>query len=625
MCGGRKVSYAGKILRIDLTSGEIGTSGLDPDDQKGFLGSRGLAAKMLYDHAPDQVGPFDAENPFCFAVGPLTGTPAFGPNGYFTTVSPLTNGYMDSGIKGHLPANLKLAGYDGFIITGKAENPVYLFIDNDHAELRDAGEVWGKDSLETDRLVKEDLQRSDVHVAAIGPAGENRVRYACISADLYRQAGRGGGGAVMGSKNLKAIAVRGDGVVPIAHPEEFLDLVRKLHASIRENAEPLRSFGTLWLVDAMNDYRLLPTRNFQIGQIAHPERLNGEYAKTRANKKDRGCYSCSLLCANLISVKGPDGKLFELEGPEYESLVLLGPNCGLESFERIAYLNHLCDRLGIDTISAGGVLSFLMELHERGIITPSDINGVTPAWGDGEAMAQILEAVAFRKGAGDVLAEGSLRAAKAIGKESLGYAMQVKGMELPAYDPRGAVGMALAYATSDRGGCHLRSWSIYEEVMGDLDQYGYEGKAALVAARQSRKVVIDSLGVCEQMGLLPIYADLYAAATGFGASTLYNDRHEALLEDFTIEGGPPVGGAIYTLTRAFNVKRGFGRKDDALPARFFKEPLKTLGDDVPPIKEDVFEKMMDEFYALRGWDENGVPTKETLEKYGLDGVMSDLY
>ncbi len=620
------MSYTGQLLRIDLNSGEINRIPLEPDICQSFLGSRGVAAKLLYDNAPADLDPYDPENPFCFMTGPLTGTPAFGPNGYFTTVSPLTGGYLDSGIKGRFPATLKFAGYDGFLITGKADHPVYLHIENESVEIRSAEGIWGKDCHETERLLKETLNAPDLHIASIGPAGENLVRFACITSDGGRQAGRGGAGAVMGSKNLKAIAVRGTGSIKIADPDHFLKLVKDLQEYLRANAEPLRSYGTLWLVDAMNDYKMLPARNFRMGQIEHPERLNGEYALKNAMKRNKGCFSCSILCSNLVTVTTRKGETVSLDGPEYETLVLLGPNCGLEIFEEIAGLNDLCDRLGMDTMSAGGVLAFCMELYEKGILTKQDVGGLDLSWGNHESMALLLEWIATRQGIGDVLANGSRIAAETFGKESLDCAMQVKGMEMPAYDPRGATGMGLAYAISDRGACHLRSWTIYEEVTGSMNPQGYEGKAALVAARHNRKLVIDSLGICEQAGLIPLYGDLYAAATGTPVNLIYNNVYEKLLEDFALgEAGQGVGARVYTLTRAFNIKRGFGQRDDTLPRRFFEEPLKTLGEDIPAIDLPSFNQMLMEYYGINGWGRDGVPTLETLERLGLHEAIKDLY
>jgi len=617
--------YTGTLFYVDLTAKKVDYFPLDIKIAGDFLGTRGIAAKLLYDRAPCGVAPLHPDNPLAFAAGPLTGTPAFGPSGYFATVSPLTGGYCDSGVRGHFAANMKLAGFDGFVISGKASAPVYLWLTDGKVEIRDAEELWGKDAYETDSLIKKEIGLPGVHVAAIGPAGENLVRFACVTSDLYRQAGRGGVGAVMGSKNLKAIAVKGKDSIKIADPEEFLFLVKDLKKKIGEECEPLRSEGTLWLVDAMNKYGLLPTKNFRWGVFDGYEKINGSYAQKYARKRNAGCFACSLMCSNRVTVTAPRYGTFSMEGPEYETTALLGPNCGLGSFERITSLNYTCDRLGLDTMSSGAVISFAMELYEKGIITKEDTDERELSWGDPDVMESLLDDIAYRKGFGDVLAEGSKLAAEKIGGDAPQYAMHVKGMEIPGYDPRGVIGMALAYATSDRGACHLRAWTIYEEVMGGLDRYGTEGKAALVAARQNRKAAMDALGICEQIGLAPIFSHLLNAAVGCKANPTYNNVHPKLLEDISIDGGQGIGARIYTLSRAFNTKFGFTRKDDTLPTRFFEEPLMGLEDPGPKVNRQNFETLLHEYYEIRGWDNDGKPTRETLEKYGLEEAFRDLY
>jgi|WetSurMetagenome_2_1015567.scaffolds.fasta_scaffold18181_3 aldehyde:ferredoxin oxidoreductase len=617
--------YTGTVFFADLGEKTVKTFPLDRALAENFLGTRGFAAKLLYDYAPAGLDPLSPENPLIFATGPLTGTAAFGPSGYFGTVSPLTGGYLDSGVRGHLAANVKLAGFDAFVITGKAKTPVYLWITDGTVEIRDAAHLWGKDAFETDTIIKKEIGLPEIHVAAIGPAGENLVRYACISSDLYRQAGRGGAGAVMGSKNLKAIAAKGNGAILLSRPDDFLRLLKELQLKINQDAEPLRSEGTLWLVDSMNRFGLLPTRNFRCGVFSGSKQIDGPYAKKKTGKRNAGCFACSLMCSNRVTVSSARYGTFSIEGPEYETTALLGPNCGLGNFEEITSLNRTCDRLGIDTMSAGVVISFAMELYERGIITKTDTNGFDLSWGNAEAMESLLDNIAYRKGFGGLLAEGSRLAAKIIGGGAPKYAMQVKGMEMPGYDPRGVIGMALAYATADRGACHLRAWTIYEELMGSLSPQATEGKAALVSARQNRKATMDSLGICEQVGLLPIFADLLSSAVGWDVRTQYNDVHKKLLEDFQINGAPGVGARIYTLTRAFNTKRGFSRKDDTLPDRFFHEPLLGAEGPGPVIHRDTFESLLDDYYRIRGWDMDGKPTKATLEKYGLTQAVKDLY
>lgn len=611
-----RAGYMGKLMEIDLDTGRAEPREIDEKILRQFLGGRGLGAKLLFDSAPDGVDPLSPENPLVFATGPLTGTAAFGSSGSFCTVSPLTGAFLDSGVRGHFSAAVKLSGFDALVIRGKSKKPVYVFIENGKAEVRDATGLWGKDAFETVEAITGELPGQHVHVAAIGPAGENLVRFACISADKWRQAGRGGAGAVMGSKNLKAIAARAQGQIPVSNPKALLEDVKALVRLIHENAEPLRSQGTLWLVDPMNDFGMLPTRNFRSGVFELASNLNASYMERKAKVRNAACYGCALCCSNLTRSAHPKFGPITIEGPEYETVALLGSNCNVGSFEDVAYLNSLCDRLGLDTMSSGAVCSFLMELLERGILSESDV-GYPLAWGDAEGIARLLEDIAYRRGIGNLLAEGSRRASLEIGGEAPRFAMHVKGMELPGYDPRGAMGMALAYATSDRGACHLRAWTIYEEVMGDLDRYSPVGKAALVAARQNRKMVMDSLGICEQLGLMPIFGQILSHLTGWKVDLIYNATYPKLLEDFSIEGEAGVGDRAYTLTRLFNVKRGLSRANDTLPPRFFEEPLQGGPTDGRKVNRGDFEKMLSEFYSIRGWDEEGRPTPEKLRQLEL--------
>ena len=622
-------SYTGKMFIADLTNREVKILPLDEKLKKDYFGCRGIAVKLLYDSVSSAIDPLGPENPLCFATGPLTGTPAMGSGGYFTAVGPLTGIYLDSGMKGHFSPTIKLAGFDAFMVTGKADSPVYLWICNGKVEIRDASHLWGKEAYEADDLLKEEIGMPDVHVAAIGPAGENLVKFACINCDKYRQAGRGGMGAVMGSKNLKAIAAKGDGSIELARPQEFLEGIVDLHKAIDEGAELLRREGTLWLLKSVNDWGMMPTRNFQYGVFDKMDRLNTDYSLQHCQKKNRGCYACSLMCSNEFTINSEKYGTFTMDGPEYETVALLGANCGFGSFEGTAALNITCDTLGMDTMSAGGILAFAMELFERGIITETDTGGRRLDWGNYDEMSGLLEDIAYKKGFGAILAEGTRKAAATIGNGAEYYAMQVKGMELPAYDPRGAIGMALAYATSDRGGCHLRAWTLFEEMFdaqGPMKALDYKGKAALVAARQNRKVVMDAMGICQEAGLLPGFVNVLSAAVGWEMENVYNDVYPGLLEDYSVEGGPKTGARVYTLSRVFNTKLGMSRKDDTLPERFFTEPLPGLdGTKTDPVNRETFESIIDEYYEIQGWDKEGKPTRETLEKYGLSEAIDDLF
>jgi aldehyde:ferredoxin oxidoreductase len=617
--------YAGKILRVDLTSGKVDKAILEEEFAKKFLGGKGFGGKILYDEVPPQTDPFSPENRIILSNGPLTGTGAFAPKCSFVTKSPLTGGWLDCMLGGFVGPELKFAGYDILIISGKSPEPVYLSIRDDRVELRRASHLWGKTTHDADRIIKEDLGDSKIKIASIGPAGENLVRYACITGDLYRQAGRGGVGAVFGAKNLKALAVRGSGRVNLADKDAFVAHTRELNKALRESGETMTTYGTMWLVDPMNNYGMLPTRNFQEAVFEGAKKIGGDSLVKRLKTKDVGCHACTLRCSNFCDVKRSEFGSFQIEGPEYETTCLLGSNCGVDDLKAIAYMNLLCDQLGIDTMSTGNVIAFLMECVQRRILRKSDLDGLDLLWGNYKAMIEIIKKIAAREGIGDLLAEGVAKAARRIGKGSSGLAMHVKGMEMPGYDPRGAVGMGLAFATADRGACHLRAWTIYEEVMGSMDRFSREGKPMLVFARMHRKVIMDALGICEMMGLMPLFASLLSDATGWSVSPLYNRVYEKLLEDFTIdEEKYGIGERIYNLARAFNGREGFGKKEDNLPQRFFRESVPRGPLKGHPIGRREFNKMLGEYYELNGWDANGLPTREKLLALGLEDAARDL-
>lgn len=618
--------YAGKIVRVDLTTGKIETDRLSVAFAKTFLGGKGFGGRILYDEVPPKTDPFAPENRIIIATGPLTGTGAFAPKCSFVTKSPLTGGWLDCTLGGFVGPELKFAGYDVLVISGRAPEPVYLDIRDKRVELKKAGHLWGKTTHEVENAIKADIGDLKARVASIGPAGENLVRFACVTGDLYRQAGRGGIGAVFGSKNLKAIAVRGSGKVEIANRDDFFKHARDLNKALRESGETMTTYGTMWLVDPMNDYGMLPTRNFQQAVFEQARKINGDKLIKTLKIKDMGCHGCTLRCSNFVEVKRSEFGTFQLEGPEYETTCLLGSNCGVDDLKAVAYLNLLCDQLGIDTMSAGNVLAFVMECVQRKVLTKTDLDGVALKWGDYKGMITLLRKIASREGIGDLLAEGVARISRKIGKKTWPFAMHVKGMEMPGYDPRGALGMGLAYATADRGACHLRAWTIYEEVMGNLDRFSPEGKPMLVFARMHRKTVMDALGICEMMGLMPLFASLLSDVTGWRVRPLYNRVYSELLEDFVIDDGDVgVGERIYNLARAFNIREGFGRKDDRLPLRFFKESVPKGPLKGHPNKVKDFDRMLTEFYELNGWDRHGVPRKEKLLELGLENVAADLW
>ena len=599
--------YIGKILRVDLTERRISTEKLDAEIAKKFIGGKGLGAKILYDSLKLGTDPLSPENILIFASGPLTATLApTSARWAVVTKSPLTNIFLDCQVGGYFGAAMKLAGFDCIIMEGKADSPVYLWVHDGNAEILNAGDLWGKGCFETENTLKKRLGEN-AHVASIGPAGENLVRYACISVDKYRQAGRGGAGAVMGSKNLKAVAVRSASYkIEYADPEGFREAAKKALKVIRENSFiPLRrKYGTPIWVAPVNKAALLPTRNFRTGVFEKAENISGETMRDKIVVKDGTCYNCIIQCWKYTHVESGKYKVDELAGPEYESIALLGSDCGVGSIEAVAHASMLCDDLGLDTISTGNSIAFAMECYERGLLTVEDTDGLELKFGNADAEIEMVKKIAYRKGLGNLLAEGVRRASKKIGDGSEKFAMHVKGLEIPGYDPRGAFGMALAYATSDRGACHQRAWTVRAEIEGKLEpRFSTKGRARFVKETQDERAMCFSLVLCDFAPLeVKHFVELLNKATGF---------------NFTVEDYLKTGERIWNLTRLFNVREGITRKDDTLPPRFMEEPLPEGATKGQVVTKEMLDEMLGEYYALRGWDKNGVPTEEKLKELGL--------
>ncbi|UCC33250.1 MAG: aldehyde ferredoxin oxidoreductase family protein, partial [Candidatus Bathyarchaeota archaeon] len=444
--------YVGKILRVDLSHKKTSSEDLNTQWARMFIGGKGLGAKYLFEELKPNTDPLSPENVMIIMTGPLTGTTAPCASRYAVlTKSPLTGAFLDCYVGGYLGAELKFAGFDAAIITGKAKKPTYLWIADGTAEFKDAKDLAGLDIHETEKRIKEDLEDKEVKVAAIGPAGENLVKMACITMDLYRHAGRGGAGAVMGSKNLKAVAVRGHQGVSVPKIEDFIALSKEITKGdvLTPDNEWAKIDGTPGFLRMVQEAGILPTRNFQMGVFEHVNKID-EVAIKKMLVRRRACYGCPLGCGNLTQVKeGPFAGTI-VEGPEYETLAMAGANCYISDLDAIARYNLLCDQLGLDTISTGDAIAFAMECYERGIITEKDTNGLELAFGNVEAYIKMPELIAHRESIGDILAEGVSRAAEKIGKGSDRFTIQAKGLEYPGYDPRGSIGMALAYAVSDR-------------------------------------------------------------------------------------------------------------------------------------------------------------------------------
>ncbi|MFU8793982.1 MAG: aldehyde ferredoxin oxidoreductase family protein [Dethiobacteria bacterium] len=575
------MAYTGKVLRIDLTTGKASTEPLNKEWAKEYLGGKGLSIKYLYEELKPGVDPLSADNKLILMTGPMTGTIV--PNSGKLAIaakSPATGTILDCSIAGHFANELKYAGYDAVIIEGKAKAPVYLFIDDDIVEMRSAADLWGKGAHETEHLIADAL--GDVITLAIGQAGENLLPMACISSELYRQAGRGGIGAVMGSKNLKAVAVWGSGGIEIPNIRKVSAALNKIKREDTMTDDNMWAYsdGTPMIVDLSQSTGILPTRNFQEGTFDQYKNINSDAVKD-ALKAKKACYACPLACSNYVK----KGKT-EVEGPEYETLALCGSNCGIGDLEAVIEFNRLCDDYCLDTISAGNVVAFAMELTEKGI------HDFGIRFGDVDNFLKMPGLISTREGIGADLAEGVRAIAKKYGGND--YAMQVKGLEIPGYEPRGSWSMGLAYGTADRGACHMRAWPAAVEAFGDIDPFTSEGKAELVIGMQDDNAVKFSA----------IFCDFWALSTERMAEIL-----SMLLDrEVTAAELTKIGERVYNLARLFNEREGFERKDDYLPERIYSDKLTTGATEGKLLPREEYDKMLAEYYQLRGWDENGIIT-----------------
>lgn len=598
--------YTGKILIIDLKTRNTAVEKTDLEAARDFIGAKGLGAKILFDRLPRGTDPLSPENILMFTTGPLTGTLAqTSGRGTVVTKSPLTGLYLDSHFGGVFAAEMKKAGWDLIILEGRATNPVYVVIKDDFVEFKDASEIWSKECLKTHNSIQQ--AEGKVRTAVIGPAGKNLVKFSAITVDGHRHAGRGGSGAVMGSKNLKAVAIRGSGKVPIHNPEGFRVKAKEVLKKIQENSFiPIRrQFGTPYWVKPINDWGFIPTRNYQEGYFEHGDEINAEAMQKKIVDGSGACWNCVIACWNKSSIKTGPHKGVSLVGPEYETLALMGSNLGVGTVEDVAYLNERCNELGMDTISMGGVIGFAIEAYEKGVITKDDLGGNDVGWGKTEKIASLIDDIAHRRSsAGNILAGGVQLASEKMGKDSKEYAVHAKGLEIPGYDPRGAFGMGLAYATSDRGGCHQRAWTVKAEVMDpDLDRFSFKKKAKLVVETQDERVAFFSLVFCD---FAPISeedcVEMWNLATGF---------------NHTVKSYLLAGERIWNIIRLFNIREGLNPAEDKLPARFFKRPFTKGPAKGVVLPADEFQQSLQEYYSLRGWDKKGVPTAKKIKELGL--------
>lgn len=613
--------YAGRLLRVNLTTGEIATQELSDDFCRLYMGGDGFAARILYDEVPAGVDAFDPENRFIVMTGPVEGTlvPGAGRT-VVVTKSPLTNGYVDSYFGGHFGTELKFAGYDGIVIYGKAPKPVYLFIDDDQVEIRDAGSYWGMHTFPAQVKLREELGDTNIATMVIGPAGEKLSRIACTISGA-RAAGRGGTGAVMGSKNLKLIAVRGSKDVKVPDMAKLREFIQKTVEAIKANpgtGQALPTYGTTGGIAVNNKLGMLGTRNWQTEVFEGADKISATAMREEVYVKDDACAACPIYCGKVTVAKKGQYKGALTVGPEYETLWSLGSNLGNDNLESIVAADRLCDELGLDTISAGACISFAMECYEKGLLTDADTGGMQIRFGDHEVMMRLLEMMANREGIGDLLTEGTMRAAERIGKDAYKYAIHVKGMEVPAHSGRGVPGMGIGYATSVRGGTHQDGRPTAERT-GVVDINKIEGKGYYEVDIQRMTTISDSFIVCRMtegiyglLGITDEHARLVQAVTGMEVTK------EELID---------IADRIYALQRAFNIRhRGACREKDVLPWRFMNEPIPEGPAKGKYMPREVLDKLLDETYEKRGWDkETGYPTKETLERLGLHEVAVELY
>ncbi len=593
-------SLMGKILFFDLSAEKAKTGVTSRKWIELYGGQKGLGTRLLMEDFNPKTDAYAPENRIVLSTSIMGGTiVSSSAKLAITTKSPLTKTITDGSVGGHIGAELKYAGYDAVVISGRADKLSYLYLDPDRVEVRDAEMLKGCGTFETESLLKEMIADEQVKILAIGPAGENRVRFSCISSERYRQLGRGGIGAVMGSKNLKAIAIRGWLDVQVEDIEKCLEIAARMHVqdAVTDPENEMYEYGTPMLLDLTQDSGLLPTRNFQEGTFRQAAAINGDSFKAlRKNKK--ACFACGIACGNYVQ-----SGAHSVEGPEFETIALCGSSLAIGEPEKLILMNSVCDDLGLDTISTGGVLAYMMEATERGV------HDFGIRFGEANKALQMVKDIAHLRGVGKQAAEGSKALAGEYGGRE--YAMQVKGQELPGYDPRGSWGMGLGYVTAPRGGCHMSCFPIAEEAWGTLDPFTFQGKAELVARMQDAQFAKFSMGVCD---FWPISSE----TMGKLFEITYGGK-------WTKEKVDLIGERIFNLQRMFNVMAGFSRKDDYLPDRFYREVLKAGPPKDKLMTRQGFEKMLDAYYAIREWDEEGRPTLEKLKCLGIEDEFIEAY
>jgi aldehyde:ferredoxin oxidoreductase len=605
--------YGGTILRVNLTDGKV-TRELTPAQlARDFIGGRGFGVYFLFKEVPVHADPLGPDNKLIISTGPLSGMLAPGGGKCdWTTKSPLTGGYADASMGGHFTAEMKYAGLDTIILEGASPKPVYLFIDNDKVQLLDASDLWGKGAIDIEVHFKHKYGE-EYQVAAIGPGGENQVLYACINHDFGRQAGRGGVGAVMGSKKLKAIVLHGSKSVQVADPVAYHQAGMALYKACKD-AEGLAEwsrYGTTVVTSWCDEVGALPTRNFSAGSFEGIEHINGQAMRKEIVVTDKGCFGCPSPCGKYSNMKRYNS---QVEGPEYETIGLMGSNLGIADIQAVGEANRLADDMGIDSISAGSCIAWAMECYEKGIFTKADTDGLELKFGNVEAAFALIKKIAHREGKmGNLLADGIKRASQKVGQGTDKFAIHVKGMEQSAYATHNATAMLLAYMTCDVGAHHNRSWAITYDLQVGREKVVPE-KVARIIWLQNFRPMFDVLGSCRlqwvELGIdRDLYVPLLEAITG--VKRTWQDLEA-------------VGNRIWNLTRMYWIREidSFGREWDLPSPRFYTEPPKTGATKGQITKFEDVQRLLDMYYEQRGWDANGLPTSATLESLNLTAMVA---
>jgi len=610
------MSWQRKILRVDLSKGTTATEPLNMDWAFEFMGERGLATKYLWENMDPKADPLGPDNVLIFATGPLTGTMASTSGRYaVVTKGPLTGAIACSNSGGKFGAELKFAGYDLLIVHGRAPQPVYLHIVDDLVEILPADEIWGTSVWNTEEWIKAHHQNPLLKVAAIGVSGESGVRYACVINDLHRAAGRSGVGAVMGSKNLKAIGVHGSVGVGVKDPERFMEIVRRAHKVLADSPgrEDFTELGTNAMMDTMQEFGGLPTRNFQQVQFDGASKVSATgMMETKPNGHrnlltNKACFGCTIACGRIAHIDKEHFTIVNRKeywhasgGLEYETAFAFGPLVGVDDIDALTFASYLMNEHGMDPISFGGTLAAAMELYEMGVITKEETDGIELNFGNPEALTVMAEKTGKYEGFGQVLGLGSRLMCEKYGHPEI--AMHVKGQEFAGYDSRALQGMGLGYATSNRGACHLKH-AVFDE---DMDDQTGAGKAKPCKDSQDRIAMIDSTGLC-----------LFTAEAGWSTEE-YRDHLDAACEgEWSMERLMETGERVWNLERLFNLAAGLTKADDTLPKRLLETPAPS---GTAKGKVNELDKMLPEYYQHRGWNEDGVPTAETLNRLGLEAA-----